>query len=185
MIINDEVPKQMKLITGKIPRCFLAFLSGKDGPKWVIGETNRKSGDLRGAKFQGEKTNRPIAPDDRLENLLGGGGWIVRNRKDVHLEAYNRQNFRFRKVDQDSRHTVIAMDEKDRLYILVFETGANLERVSGMLRKRPELPGIPDAFFLDGGSSSTIVLGNGKYLVPPMYLIDKSRFSAILVLKTP
>ena len=176
-----KLPIGVRQISASFSRCFVATIKGKSGRRWVFGETVASAKNLLSADFPANVfLNRPMDPGDQLESVLGGGGWIVREGKDVHMESYKRQRFRFRKVDRDSRHTVIAMDALNRLYLLIFEAGANLELVSSMLRVQPELKGLTDAFFLDGGSSSVLVL-RGKYLVAPLYLIDKARFSGLTV----
>jgi hypothetical protein len=116
----------------------------------------------------------------RIDQLLGGGGWVLRSRHDVHRESYERQRFLFRREDQTSRHTIIAQDSDRNLYLLVFEEGQNLHMIARTLVKEPVFSKVKDAIFLDGGASSAIVL-NQKYLVSPLYVIDKARFSAIQV----
>ncbi len=182
VVIDGALPRQPRQLPGSLSRCFVAVVAGPDGHRWVLGETAARGQDLLAPDFlAGARVNRPLRPGDRLEHLLGGGGWIVREGKDVHMEAYGRQRFRFRQVDQDSRHTVLAMDRDDRLYLLVFETGANLAAVSAALRDPSRFPGgITEAVFLDGGSSSVLVWG-GRNLVAPLYLVDKARFSALAV----
>lgn len=184
LVISGKRPHSIRQMPASFARCFVAVLDGPGGRRWLIGETAAHGPALCLPEFfTSSRFNRPIKAADRLEHLLGGGGWIIRDGKDVHMEAYGRQKFRFRKVDQDSRHSVIAMDASDRLYLLVFETGANLEAVSMMLRNRPEFNTITDAIFLDGGSSS-VLIANGKYLVAPLYLVDKARYTALFVRKT-
>lgn len=185
IIVDGKIPHEIRQFSSRISRCFFGIFSDGNNKKWVLGETGISSSNLLKDGFTGKsRINRPITTNDKLEGLLGGGGWIIRESRDVHMEAYNRQNFRFRKVDQDSRHTVLAMDELNRLYILVFESGANLSKISESLRGKREFSRITDAVFLDGGSSSTIVV-MGKYLVAPLYLIDKARLSALFVFKLP
>jgi hypothetical protein len=180
-VIINGVPALVKEIPSRHPKCFLANVASARGRRWVIGESTKKAAELSALGLSSAPyLNRLLHADEKLVSLLGGGGWIIRGGKDVHMEAYKRQNFRFRKVDQDARHSVVAMDIDDNVYLLVFETGYNLEGVSAILRQPKRFPNITDAFFLDGGSSSTIVL-QGKYLVPPIYFIDKARFSALLV----
>ncbi|NLI78178.1 MAG: phosphodiester glycosidase family protein [Candidatus Riflebacteria bacterium] len=182
VVIDGDLPRQPRQLPASLSRCFVAEVTGPGGPRWLLGETAARGQALLAPDFlAGAAMNRPLRPGERLRNLLGGGGWIVREGKDVHMEAYGRQRFRFRKVDQDSRHTVLAMDRDDRLYLLVFETGANLAAVSAALRDPSRFPdGITDAIFLDGGSSSVLVWA-GRNLVAPLYLVDKARFSALAV----
>ncbi len=178
VVVDGVLPAGVRQLPSKrFPRCFLGIASVRGRSKWVIGETLATGPELLSGKFAASFS---LPEGTTFSGILGGGGWIVRKGKDVHMEAYRRQNFRFRKVDQDSRHSVVAIDEGGRLYLLVCETGWNLERISEFLRSG-KMPGkITDAMFLDGGSSSTIVL-KGKYLVAPLYLMDKARFSCLLV----
>ncbi len=179
VVLDGRIPDRPRQLPASLSRCCLAVVEEAGRLRWVLGETAARGSALTGeAGLAGWRVNRQVAPGSRLVHLLGGGGWIVREGRDVHMEAYQRQRFRFRRVDQDSRHTVLAMDGQDRLYLLVFETGANLSRVSAVLRDPEHFPGITDAIFLDGGSSSTLVW-RGEYLVAPLYLIDKARFSAL------
>ncbi len=115
----------------------------------------------------------------RLVDLLGGGGWIVRNGTDVHMEAYQRQNLRFRREDQDSRHTVVALTRNGGFRLAVFREGQNLEQIATRLRAGV-LGEIASAIFLDGGSSSCLVDAS-QYIVPPMYFIDRARFTALVL----
>ncbi|RCK80486.1 MAG: hypothetical protein OZSIB_3232 [Candidatus Ozemobacter sibiricus] len=179
IVIDGRVPERPRPLPGTLSRCCLVVIEEDGRRRWRLGETAASLATLVGPGWPpGLSVNRPVAPGARVVHLLGGGGWIVRQGRDVHMEAYQRQRFRFRRVDQDSRHTVVAMDDQDRLYLLVFENGANLSRVSAVLRDRAHFPGITEAVFFDGGSSSTLVWRD-DYLVAPLYLIDKARFSAI------
>ncbi len=181
LVVSGQRPPNIRQMPASFSRCFIAVLRGPHFPRWVLGETAVHGAALCLPEFfTRSRFNRPIRDCDRLVHLLGGGGWIIRDRKDVHMEAYGRQKFRFRKEDQDSRHSVIAMDSEDNLYLLVFETGANLAAVAKMLRTRPEFRDVTDAIFLDGGSSS-VMIANGAYLVPPLYLVDKARYTALFV----
>jgi hypothetical protein len=180
VIIDGVVPEGVKLFPGKLSRCFLAVVEEEGRRRWLIGESSKKPAEMAKKNWLGQAAvNRRVTSGERLVHLIGGAGWIVRNSQDVHMEAFQRQNFRFRRVDQDSRHSVVAMDKRNRLFFLVFETGANLQRCSEILRGRPEFGEITEAIFFDGGSSSTLVY-RGTYLTAPLYLVDKSRFSAIL-----
>ncbi|MBP7635016.1 phosphodiester glycosidase family protein [Candidatus Ozemobacteraceae bacterium] len=181
LVVSGKRPPNVRQMPASFSRCFIAVLRGPNFSRWVLGETAVHGAALCLPEFfTSSRFNRPIRECDRLVHLLGGGGWIVRDRKDVHMEAYGRQKFRFRKEDQDSRHSVVAMDSSDNLYLLVFETGANLSAVSKMLRTRPEFHDVTDAIFLDGGSSS-VMIANGAYLVSPLYLVDKARYTALFV----
>jgi exopolysaccharide biosynthesis protein len=62
----------------------------------------------------------------------------------------------------------------------VFREGLNLHQIARALAKEKKFEKVRDAFFLDGGSSSTIVV-NEKYLVSPLYVVDKARFTAIQI----
>ncbi len=181
ILVDGKIPPRFQQMHGTKPRCFLAVLKNGDRQRWVIGETTLPLRDFEAEGALGlTRFNRPWKAGETLYQMMHGGGWIIRDGRDVHMESYKKQGFRFRKVDQDSRHTVIAMDRKDRLYLLVFEAGANLEAIVDMLLKRPEFAEISEAIFFDGGSSSTMVL-NGEYLVAPLYLLDKARYSALFV----
>ncbi|HEY9069763.1 MAG TPA: phosphodiester glycosidase family protein [Candidatus Ozemobacteraceae bacterium] len=184
LVIDRKRPRSIRQMPASFSRCFFAILAGPSGTRWVLGETAVHGDPLCQAEFfTSSRFNRPLQAGECLEHLVGGGGWIVRDGRDVHMEAYGRQKFRFRKADQDSRHTVVAMDRKNRLYLLVAETGNNLERVSAVLRDPAAFESISDAIFFDGGSSS-VLIANGKYLVAPLYLVDKARYSALFV-RTP
>ncbi|HOY65430.1 MAG TPA: phosphodiester glycosidase family protein [Candidatus Ozemobacteraceae bacterium] len=181
LVIGRKRPRGIRQMPASFSRCFLALLSGTGGSRWVLGETAVHGDTLCQPEFfTTSRFNRPIQEGERLEHLLGGGGWIVRDGRDVHMEAYGRQKFRFRKADQDSRHTIVAMDRQNRLYLLIAETGSNLERVSSLLRDPTAFDSITDAIFFDGGSSS-VLIANGQYLVAPLYLVDKARYSALFV----
>ncbi|MBF0499477.1 MAG: phosphodiester glycosidase family protein [Candidatus Riflebacteria bacterium] len=188
VIVDGVVPRGITQIPGRISRCFVASIAVAGGKtRWVIGETDRPataliaSGGLDGLSlFSGATAACGAHAGESVRWLLGGAGWIVRAGKDVHLEAYQRQRFQFRKVDQDSRHSVIALDSEGGLLMIVFETGLNLEAVSRILLTQPQFKGITDAIFFDGGSSSELVVGR-EYLVSPLYLVDKARFTAITI----
>lgn len=181
LVVCGKRPQNIRQMPASFSRCFIAVLRGPSFRRWILGETAVRGSSLCLPEFfSSSRFNRPIRDGDRLEHLLGGGGWIIRDRNDVHMEAYGRQKFRFRKEDQDSRHSVIAMDSQDSLYLLVFETGANLAAVAKMLRTMPEFHDVTDAIFLDGGSSS-VMIANGAYLVSPLYLVDKARYTALFV----
>lgn len=183
-VVSDGcLPQNVKQYPGQLSRCFLStFRAVKNRQFWYLGETSLRDNDLTRFSFK-EKAwfNVPEIYDGSIDNLLGGGGWILRSREDVHMEAYERQRFRFRKEDQVSRKTVIAQDSERNLYFLVFEDGFTFHMVARTLVKDEVFAKVRDAFFLDGGSSSTIVVKE-KYLVAPLYLIDKARFSCIQVL---
>ncbi len=186
-VISDAaLPPGILQIPGVLSRCFIAsFLGAKKRQFWYIGETSMKAQDLFDPYNRSKAWfNGPTVFDSIIDNLLGGGGWIIRNRIDVHMEAYERQRFRFRKEDQTSRKTVVAQDSERNLYFLVFENGFNFHMVARTFIKETIFAKVRDVFFLDGGSSSAIVL-NGKYLVSPLYLVDKARFSSIQVLVPP
>ena len=184
-IISDgEIPK-IKMIPGRLSRCFLAtFRDSKDVQFWYLGETALHSEEIIRSHanemiwFNGS-ADKTVVPD----NLIGGGGWILKKRKDVHGEAEDRQFFRFRREDLTSRKTVIAQDTSRNLFFLVFEAGFTMHQVAREFVKNDIFREVQDAIFLDGGSSSCMVL-KGKYLVAPLYMVDKSRFSCIQILKT-
>ncbi len=186
-VISDTMlPPGIVQIPGKLSRCFISsFRGAKKRQFWYLGETSLKAQELFDPYKRSDAWfNRSIVFDSVIDNLLGGGGWILRNREDVHMEAYERQRFRFRKEDQASCKTVVAQDVDRNLYFLVFENGFNFHMVARTFVKEPVFSQVQDAIFLDGGSSSAIVL-NGKYLVPPLYLVDKARFSCIQILVPP
>lgn len=185
-ISDGALPVGIKLIPGLLSRCFIAtFRAAKGRQFWYLGETSLQPADTIRFSFK-EKGwfNVPEIYDGTIDNLIGGGGWILRNRKDVHMEAYDRQRFRFRNEDQTSRKTVIAQDSDRNLYFLVFEDGFSFHMVARTLAKEPEFEKVREAIFLDGGSSSAIVLKD-KYLVPPLYMIDKARLSCIQIIVPP
>lgn len=181
VVSDGTLPAGLRQIPGALSRCFLAsFRATKNRQFWYIGETSVKGPDLLRYAFKEQGWFNVSEIYGRIDNLIGGGGWVLRSKHDVHRESYERQRFLFRREDQTSRHTVIAQDHDRNLYLLVFEEGQNLHQIARTLAKEPVFAGIEDAFFLDGGSSSTIVLKE-KYLVSPLYVVDKARFSAIQV----
>lgn len=186
LISETRLPPGVLQVPGILSRSFLAtFRGAKKRQFWYLGETSMKAHELFDPYNRSKAWfNTSTVFDSVIDNLIGGGGWILRDRQDVHMEAYERQRFRFRKEDQTSRKTVIAQDSDRNMYFLVFETGHNFHMVARTFVKDPAFAKVRDAIFLDGGSSSTIVL-NGKYLVAPLYVVDKARFSCIQVLVPP
>ncbi|MBF0406977.1 MAG: phosphodiester glycosidase family protein [Candidatus Riflebacteria bacterium] len=183
IIVNGLSPAGIKQLISKHSRCFIAVYENSDTKtRWVLGETSASSRKILSNQGKDLVFNRFINSNEKLLHLIGGGGWIIRNGKNVHLESYTRQKLNFRKVDQDNRHSVIAMDKSDGLYLMVFDHGQNLNAVAEKLLNKDLFSGVTDAIFLDGGSSSAIVL-NGNYLVQPLYFFDKSRFSALMAIK--
>jgi hypothetical protein len=183
-VIQDGQLPRLKQIPGRLSRCFVcAYRGAKNAQFWYLGETSLSSMELM-MPHNKEMVWFNGAADSsiRCDNLLGGGGWILRDRKDVHWEAVERQFFRFRREDQTSRKTVVAQDSDRNLYFIVFEAGFTLHQVAHEFVKNDVFKGIEDAIFLDGGSSSCIVL-KGKYLVAPLYMVDRARFSCIQILK--
>ena len=183
-VIQDGQIPRLKQIPGRLSRCFVcAYRGAKNAQFWYLGETSLSSMELM-TPHNKEMVwfNGAADSNIRCDNLIGGGGWILRNRKDVHWEAVERQFFRFRREDQTSRKTVVAQDSDRNLYFIVFEAGFTLHQVAREFVKNDIFKGIQDAIFLDGGSSSCIVL-KGKYLVAPLYMVDKARFSCIQILK--
>lgn len=181
VVSDGTLPAGLRQIPGALSRCFLAsFRATKNRQFWYIGETSVKGPDLLRYAFKEQGWFNVPEIYGRIDNLIGGGGWVLRSKHDVHRESYERQRFLFRREDQTSRHTVIAQDRERNLYLLVFEEGQNLHQIARTLAKEPVFARVEDAFFLDGGSSSTIVLKE-KYLVSPLYVVDKARFSAIQV----
>ncbi len=183
VIQNGQIP-QVRQFPARLSRCFVcSFKDSKNIQYWYLGETPLNSSELlRPHKKEMVWLNGDAGFLGSFDNLLGGGGWILRNRKDAHWDAVDRQFFRFRKEDQTSRKTVVAQDSERNLYFIVFEAGFSLHQVARMFVKNDIFKDIQDVIFLDGGSSSCIVL-NGKYLVPPLYLVDKARFSCIQIVK--
>lgn len=183
VIVNSGIP-WIKQIPGRLSRCFVcSFRGSKDVQFCYLGETSLKATELL-SKYEKEMVwfNGNAMSTLNIEYLLGGGGWILKQRKDAHNEAIDRQYFKFRREDQTSRKTVIAQDSERSLYFLVFEEGFTLHMVAREFVKNKIFEKVQDAIFLDGGSSSCIVL-KGKYLVPPLYLVDKARFSCINIVK--
>jgi hypothetical protein len=186
VVSDGKLPANVRQIPGKLSRCFIATFRAMEGRQfWYLGETSLQDNDLIRFSFKENAWfNVPEIYDGTIDNLVGGGGWILRGRKDIHMEAYDRQRFRFRREDQTSRKTVIAQDCDRNLYFVVFETGHNFHMVARTLAKEEVFSKVKDAFFVDGGSSSSIVL-KGKYLVAPLYLVDKARFSCIQIFAAP
>lgn len=185
-VSDGALPHGIQLIPGLLSRCFLAtFRAAKGRQFWYLGETSLQPADTVRFSFK-EKAwfNVPEIYDGTIDNLIGGGGWIMRNRKDVHMEAYDRQRFRFRKEDQTARKTVVAQDSERNLYFIVFEDGFTFHMVARTFAKEEAFANVREAIFLDGGSSSAIVLKD-KYLVPPLYMLDRARFSCIQIIVPP
>jgi hypothetical protein len=183
VVSDGTFPNDIRQIPASLSRCFVASFKGtKNRQFWYIGETSVKGPDLLRYAFKEKAWFNVESVYGRIDNLLGGAGWVLRNRHDVHRESYTRQRFLFKKEDQTSRHTVIAQDSERNLYLLVFEEGLNLHQIARTFVKNSVFARVRDAIFLDGGSSSAIVVQN-KYLVSPLYLIDKARFSAIQVIE--
>jgi hypothetical protein len=181
VVSDGTLPQNIRQIPGSLSRCFVAsFRATKNRQYWYLGETSVKGAELLRYGFKEKGWFNVPEIFGRIDQLLGGGGWVLRSRHDVHRESYERQRFLFRREDQTSRHTIIAQDSDRNLYLLVFEEGQNLHMIARTLVKEPVFSKVKDAIFLDGGASSAIVL-NQKYLVSPLYVIDKARFSAIQV----
>ncbi|MBR4569876.1 MAG: phosphodiester glycosidase family protein [Candidatus Riflebacteria bacterium] len=183
-VIQDSQIPRVRQIPGRLSRCFVcAYRGAKNAQYWYIGETSLSSMELM-TPHNKEMVwfNGAADSNVRCDNLLGGGGWILRDRKDVHWEAVERQFFRFRIEDQTSRKTVVAQDSDRNLYFIVFEAGFSLHQVAREFVKNNIFKDVQEVIFLDGGSSSCIVL-KGKYLVAPLYMVDKARFSCIQILK--
>ncbi|GAB4279761.1 MAG: hypothetical protein Kow0029_23800 [Candidatus Rifleibacteriota bacterium] len=182
-VVSDRaIPGNVRQIPGSLSRCFVAsFRATKNRQYWYIGETSEKGSTL--VRYALKDLAWFNVPEiyGTIDNLLGGGGWILRSRHDVHNESYTRQRFLFRKEDKTSRHSVIAQDSERNLYLLVFEEGQTLHMIARKFVKEPVFSKVQDAFFIDGGASSAIVL-KGKYLVSPLYVVDKARFSALQVI---
>lgn len=183
VISDGGVPVDLYQSPGKLSRSFLASFRGdKDRQTWYLGETSLFGAELLRLGFKERGWfNVPNIFASHCDNLIGGGGWILRERKDVHMDAYSRQRFRFPRAEQTSRKTVIAQDSDRSLYFLVFETGLSFHQVARTFVKDKVFSKVREAIFLDGGSSSAIVV-KGKYLVPPLYMVDRARFSCIQIL---
>ena len=181
-VIQDGKLPSIRQIPARLSRCFVcAYRDRRNVQYWYLGETPLSSLQIiqehnKNMVWFNGQADSSVACD----NLLGGGGWILKNRKDAHGEAVDRQFFRFRNEDKTSRKTVVAQDINRNLYFIVFEAGFSLHQVAREFVKNDIFKEIQDAIFLDGGSSSCIVL-NGKYLVPPLYMVDKCRFSCIQI----
>ncbi len=182
-VIQNGIIPRVRQIPARLSRCFVcAYRDRKNYQYWYIGETPLTSHQLIQEHDKNMIWFNGVAESNVLcDNLLGGGGWILKNRKDNHWEAIERQYFKFRKEDQTSRKTVVAQDSDRNLYFIVFEAGFSLYQVARTLIKDKVFKDVQEAIFLDGGSSSCIVL-NGKYLVAPLYMVDKARFSCIQIL---
>lgn len=181
VVQDGKIPK-VKQIPGKLSRCFVCgFRNRKNVQYWYLGETPLTASQiLHNPIKEFIWFNGSADSSVACDNLLGGGGWILKNRKDVHWDAVERQFFRFRQEDQTSRKTVVAQDINRNLYFIVFEAGFTLHKVALTFVKNDIFKDVQDVIFFDGGSSSCIVL-NGKYLVAPLYLVDKCRFSCIQI----
>lgn len=185
LIVDGQMPKEIKQAPGSRFRSFFAVIQ-PDGTNesWLIGETSESTSEILSQPgFVRQFTDKPQFYNGKIVSLIGGLGRIVRNGKNVHMEAYEKQKFRFRKADQSSRKSVIALDCVNRLYLLVFETGFTFNQVASMLLERPDFESVTDAVFLDGGSSSTMIL-KGEYLVLPLYLADMAKYSCIEIYST-
>ena len=183
IVSEGSIPARVRQSPGTLSRSFVASFRGeKNRQTWYLGETSLSGNELLRLGFKERGWfNVPQVLASHCDNLVGGGGWILRDRKDVHMEAYERQRFRFAKADQSSRKTVVAQDTERNLYFLVFETGNTFHQVARTLVKEPVFAKVREAIFLDGGSSSAIVV-KGKYLVAPLYMADRARFSCIQIL---
>lgn len=183
-IIQDGEIPPIKQIPARLSRCFVcAYRYAKNVQYWYLGETGLPSYQLMQRHSKDMVWFNGVADSNvKCDTLLGGGGWILKNRKDAHHEAEDRQFFRFRHEDLTSRKTIVAQDSHRNLYFIVFEAGFTFYQVALTLVKNEVFKDVQDAIFLDGGSSSCIVL-NGKYLVAPLYLVDKARFSCIQIIK--
>ncbi len=179
-VISDSmVPPWPRQFIASLPRCFLSSFRGLKGYQhWFIGETTLSAISLKSGIYDNVWFNGESSTGTSMDNLIGGGGWILRGRRDVHKESLERQRFRFRKEDLRARKTVVAQDTDRHLYLIVFEVGSTLHQVARTFVKDETFSKVSEAFFLDGGASSCIVI-NGKYFVPPLYVVDKARFSAI------
>lgn len=183
LISDGIIPSTPKQFPGTLPRCFLVSFKGIKGSQhWFIGETTVQTSIIKSNIFDKVWFNGENPIGSPIDQLLGGGGWIMRDRRDVHNESYDRQRFRFYDEDKTARRTVVAQDTDRNLYFLIFEAGQTLHMIAREFIKNPIFKDVKDAFFLDGGASSCMVL-KGKYLVAPLYLVDKARFSAITVSK--
>lgn len=183
VISDGKFPEDIIQVPGSLSRCFIASFRGdKDRQFWFLGETSIRGSDLLTFGFKSRGWfNVPEEIYGHIDQLLGGGGWVLRNGRDMSRDAYDRQRFRFRSEDQSSRKTVVAQDEERNLYFIVFDVGFTFNMVARTLVKDKNFTDVRDAIFFDGGSSSAIVL-NGKYLVAPLYVIDRARFTAIQIL---
>jgi hypothetical protein len=184
VIVDGSVPKWPKQFVAALPRAFLSSFRGLKGYQhWFLGETTVDAWVLKSNIYDKVWFNGESSTGTMMDNFIGGGGWILRARRDVHKEALDRQRFRFRDEDLRSRKTVVAQDTERALYLLVFEVGSSLHQVARTFVKDERFSGVQEAIFLDGGASSCIVI-NGEYFVPPLYIVDKARFSAIDIYKT-
>lgn len=183
VISDGMIPQNIKQMSGTLPRCFLVSFKGIKGAQyWFIGETTITASIIKANLFDKVWFNGDNPIGTPIDNLLGGGGWILRDKRDVHNESYDRQRFRFFDEDKTARRTVVAQDIYRNLYFIIFEAGQTLHMIARELVKNPVFQDVKDAFFFDGGASSCMVL-KGKYLVSPLYIVDKARFSAIMVSK--
>lgn len=184
-VISDGViPKNIRQFPGTITRSFFAIYKDLETQqRWIFGETSLSADNFIKDILPPNKCRfneaKPISSN--ITGLIGGGGWLINNGKPAYNEAVKRQFFRFRPEDETACKTVLAKDSEGFLYLVVFKSGLNLYNVTLALMKAPEFGKITSAIFLDGGSSSCIVLKE-KYLVPPLYQIDKCRFTSIQLL---
>ena len=176
VIIDGKLPEVIRQYSGSLSRSYFAVL---ENGSVIFGETNQPADRLKdGLVLASTFINRELPSSSKACQLLGGLGWILRDGKDVHMESYQRQKFRFRKADQDSRRPVLAIDRSGKLYVLVFETGSNLEKVAAILQSNPAFDNISEAVFLDGGGSTSLIIAS-EYYVAPLYFADRARFTCI------
>lgn len=184
VVSDSAIPVNIFQSPGSLSRCFLVSFRGEKGNQtWYLGETCLSGRALTSLdfKYNGWFNTAGKIYAVRADHLLGGGGWLLRGRKDVHREAFDRQRFRFKREALTARKTVIAQDSERRLYFLVFDSGLTFHQAAKTFVKDPVFSKVQDAIFLDGGSSSEIVI-KGKYFVPPLYLVDKARYTCIQIL---
>lgn len=95
-IVSDgNIPACIRQSPGKLSRSFVASFRGeKNRQTWYLGETSLTGNELLRLGFKERGWfNVPQVLASRCDNLVGGGGWILRDRKDVHMKLMSASAF--------------------------------------------------------------------------------------------